>query len=102
PRRRRMAGRHEAIDQRFVLGGEAVIERTDVIVPMRFGARTRDHRADERRVQHPPKYESSRGNALALGVALYLLRELERFRPPFGLHHTRVVASGARVLVRGG
>src|ERR1700738_2855437 len=38
PRRRRMAAGHQPVHQRFVLGGEAIVERADVIVPLFFGA----------------------------------------------------------------
>src|SRR5258708_32389789 len=51
--RRRMARYDQAIDQRLVLGGEAVVERADVIVPLFFGTGTGDDRADERGGQPP-------------------------------------------------
>src|SRR5215813_11860846 len=35
-RRRGMAGRDHAIDQRLILGGEGVVERADIIVPLRL------------------------------------------------------------------
>ena len=60
PRRRWMAGRHQAIDQRLVYRRKLMIERGDVAVPLRLGA-------------------------ALLGVLLDRLREVQRFRAPFGL-----------------
>ena len=46
-RRRGMAAHHEAIDQGFVFGGKAIVERADIFVPLLFGARTRKHGGHE-------------------------------------------------------
>src|SRR6266403_1478033 len=53
PWRRGMAAGHQPVYQRFVFGGEAIVERAQIIVPLRFGARAGDHARYERRVQHP-------------------------------------------------
>lgn len=87
-----MTGNDQTVDQRLIIGGEAVVERADIAVPLLLGTGARDDRGDERGVQHPGDRELAGGDALFLGVALDLLRELERFRPPFGLHHVRVNA----------
>src|SRR5512144_3018845 len=39
PRRRGVAAHHELIDQRLVLGREAIVERLQVVVPLFLGAR---------------------------------------------------------------
>jgi hypothetical protein len=40
-----MAARHQAVDQCFVLGGEAIVQRAQVVIPLLLGAGTSDHRA---------------------------------------------------------
>ena len=47
-RRRGMARGDEAVDQGFVLGGEAIVEGADVIVPLVFGTGPGDDGIDER------------------------------------------------------
>jgi hypothetical protein len=71
-----MAACDEAVDQRFVFRGEAIIERLQIIVPLFFGAGTGDDRRDEGRVQYPCDRELARGDAACFGVALDLLRKL--------------------------
>ena len=94
-----MAGYDQAIDQRLVFGGEFVVESADIVIPLLLGAGTCDHRTHERRVEHPGNRELAGGDTLAFRVMPDLLREVEGFRPPFGLHHAAIVASRARVLV---
>src|SRR5207244_339443 len=48
---RGMARDDETVDQCLILGREAIVERADVVVPLRLGARAGDDRRDERRVQ---------------------------------------------------
>src|SRR5260370_9545652 len=60
-RRRGMAAGDQPVDQRFILGGEAIIERAQVIVPLFFGARAGDDSADERTVQYPRHRELAGG-----------------------------------------
>src|SRR4051812_47191176 len=43
PRRRGVAAHYELIDQCLVLGGEAIVDRPKVIVPLLLGARACDH-----------------------------------------------------------
>src|SRR6185437_7299612 len=83
-RGRGVARRHQPIDQRLVLGGEAVVERAQVILPVLLGARSADHRGDEAVVEHPGDGELSGGDAALCRMRLDLLREPQRFRPPFG------------------
>ena len=47
-RRRGMAADDQPVDQGFVLGAEAIIQRLEVIIPLLLGARAGDDAADER------------------------------------------------------
>src|SRR6516165_12447837 len=76
-RRRWMAGRHQAIDQRLVYRRKLMIERGDVAVPLRLGAWARDSGRHKRVVEHPQYGELLGGHAALLGVLLDRLREVQ-------------------------
>ncbi len=95
-----MAARDEAIDQRLVLGGEAIVERVQSNRPI--AASVRGPAITALTNEEFSTHDTANCPAvmpLASAWLLDLLRELQRFRAPFGLHHARVVAPGAGVLV---
>src|SRR3984893_3938113 len=98
-RRRRMAACDQAVDQGLVLGRKTIVERAQIVVPLFLGAGTGYHARDKGGVQHPRYRELAGGDAFGLGMPADLLRQLQRFRPPLGLHHALVVAPGTRLLV---
>src|SRR5260370_16829816 len=75
-RRRGVAADDEAVDQRFVLGGEAIVERAQIVGPVLLGARACGYKTDERRVQHPRHRQLPVRPALALPAPPFLLRAL--------------------------
>ena len=58
----------EALDQRFILRIEPVIQSAEIISPLFLGARARDDRHHELAVEHPVGRELSLRNAALVGV----------------------------------
>src|SRR5579859_3972851 len=67
--RRGMTRRHEAIDQRLVLGGELVLERAPVVGPLRLRAWARHSPGHQRIIEHPRDGELAGRETARLGVA---------------------------------
>src|SRR5581483_707005 len=86
----------EPVDQRFIFRAEAIGQRAEVIVPLLLRARAGDHGLDKTVVEEPGDGELPGGSSTRLRMRADLLRELERLRAPFLLHHAPVVARGAR------
>jgi hypothetical protein len=94
-RRRRVARRDQAVDERLVGVVDPAIERAEVVLPLGEGARAGDDRAHRAVRQHPGGGEMRRRDALLLAVRLQRLRGAQRLLAELGLHHPRVAAAGA-------
>ena len=93
-----MAGSHEAVDQRLVLGREAVVQRADVVFPLFHGARAGDGAGDEAVVEHPGGGELAGGDAGGPRALSEFLGDMETFGAPLGFQHALVLAAGAGAL----
>src|SRR5215831_20384768 len=69
-RGRGMAGCHQPVDQCLVLGGELVLERAEIVLPLLERARAGDGASDQRIVEHPSDRELAGRDSARLGVAL--------------------------------
>ena len=70
-----MAWGHQRIDEGFIFGGDLHLQCPGIGVPLRFGARPDDGRADQPIVQHPGNRELDDTDAFALAVGLDLARD---------------------------
>ena len=91
---------HQVVDQRLVLGGKTVLERSQVLGPLLERARPGQYRRDDAVIEHPVERKLPCAHAALFGVRLECLRDGEGLLAELGLHHALVFASCARV--RGG
>jgi len=95
-----MARRDQTVDKRLVLGVEHRVERREVGVPLLLGTRAYDRRGYEP-VAHDPGYRKrDRREPLGLRALGDFAGDLQRLRPPFGLHDAHVVAPCPRTFRR--
>jgi len=72
-----VAGGYETIDQRFVLRGEAIIQRCEIVLPLLLGARLGKHGRDEAVVQYAANRKIDWTCTAGLGVTLDFLRKTQ-------------------------
>ena len=87
-----MSGRHQRIDELFIVGGPRGSDRFDIVLPLLERARSRDHRRDNAIRPQPRQREFCGRAARRFGVPPERLRDCNRFVAKLGFHEAPVLA----------
>jgi len=97
-----MPRRNKAIDQRFIISGECMVERSQICPPLIRGAWPGYDAADDIVVQHPQGRKFSRCHTPICNVLFDSLDDIIDFRPEVTVQDARIAPSAAAVRGRRG